>query len=253
MIFDANAVDILNPWTLMPNDLAKTLNQINTLRAQDTLEPSTKTRMEGLSAVLSLLEEATPDSWASEVATNANVWLSPGHLSEDPETKAAWKAMMMAFLNATVLYAVNSLAGLHGTPARLAAFSQGPRQYLVGRETAAYDALMSSIRLLFSQRVQRRCQEGHRPFESPATSAGLLHKFVIWPMVVGGIQAALVHHDDEGAGFLCSGMQSVGEELGTVSIIDGARLVEKLRQSQRNGLEPRSWDELFDGAPLFLM
>nr|XP_036580103.1 C6 zinc finger domain protein [Colletotrichum truncatum]KAF6787935.1 C6 zinc finger domain protein [Colletotrichum truncatum] len=254
MIFDASAIDILNPWTLMPNGLAKALSQINMLRAQNTLAPSAASRHEGLSAVLSALDTASPDSWAKEVATNATVWVAPGQLSEDAESKAAWRALMTAFLNATVLYAINGLAGLGGTHLRVAASSQEWTTSLTGREMTAYHALLASVRFLFDQRTQRRDQRKDETTSDPAaTSAGLLHKFVIWPMVIGGIQAALVHRDEEAAAYLCAGMQSIGEELGTVSMIDGARLVEKLQQSYKNGNEPRSWDDLFDGAPLFLM
>ncbi|KAJ0343734.1 hypothetical protein KNSL1_010003 [Colletotrichum chrysophilum] len=251
MIFDESMVEIANPWTLMPNGLARTINQINTLRAENLLLPSAKSRTQGLLAVLEFLDAASPDAWAAEVATNATVLLTPGRLSEDVETRTAWKALMTAFLNATVLYAINSLAGLGETSLRPVARSQQSMSSLVSREAAAYDALMSSIRVLFDQRAQRR--EPQDRTDPPATSAGLLHKFVIWPMVVGGIQAALVRRDDEAAGYLCSGMQSIGEELGTVSMIDGARLVEKLSQAHRNGPELTSWDALFDGAPLFLM
>ncbi|KAI8312268.1 hypothetical protein K4K61_010635 [Colletotrichum sp. SAR11_59] len=251
MIFDESTVDIANPWTLMPNGLARTINQINMLRAENLLLPSSESRMQGLLAVLQFLDAASPDAWAAEVATNATVWLAPGRLSEDIETRTAWIALMTAFLNATVLYAMNSLAGLGETSLRAVASSQDLMSSLVSREAAAYDALMSSIRILFDQRAQRR--EPQERSDPPATSAGLLHKFVIWPMVVGGIQAAFVRRDDEAAGYLCSGMQSIGEELGTVSMIDGARLVEKLSQAHRNGDEPKSWDALFDGAPLFLM
>ncbi|KAF4832842.1 hypothetical protein CGCTS75_v004368 [Colletotrichum tropicale] len=251
MIFDESMVDIANPWTLMPNGLARTINQINMLRAENLLLPSAESRTQGLLAVLEFLDAASPDAWAAEVATNATVWLAPGRLSEDVGTRTAWKALMTAFLNATVLYAINSLAGLGETSLRAVASSRDLMSSLVRRESAAYDALISSIRVLFDQRAQRR--EPQDRSAPPATSAGLLHKFVIWPMVVGGIQAALVRRDDEAAGYLCSGMQSIGEELGTVSMIDGARLVEKLGQAHRDGHEPTSWDGLFDGAPLFLM
>ncbi|KAJ5013582.1 hypothetical protein K4K57_002593 [Colletotrichum sp. SAR 10_99] len=251
MIFDESMVEIANPWTLMPNGLARTINQINTLRAENLLLPSIESRTQGLLAVLEVLDAALPDAWAAEVATNATVWLAPGRLSEDVETRTAWIALMTAFLNATVLYAINSLAGLGETSLRAVASSQESMSSLVSREAAAYEALMFSIRILFDQRAQRR--EPQDRSDPPATSAGLLHKFVIWPMVVGGIQAALVRRDDKAAGYLCSGMQSIGEELGTVSMIDGARLVEKLGQAHRNGHEPTSWDGLFDGAPLFLM
>ncbi|KAF4854289.1 hypothetical protein CGCSCA4_v001779 [Colletotrichum siamense] len=251
VIFDESTVDIANPWTLMPNGLARTINQINMLRAENLLLPSIELRTQGLLAVLQFLDAASPDAWAAEVATNATVWLAPGRLSEDVETRTAWIALMTAFLNATVLYAINSLAGLGETSRRAVASYQDLMSSLVRRESAAYEALISSIRILFDQRAQRR--EPQDRSDPPATSAGLLHKFVIWPMVVGGIQAALVRRDDEAAGYLCSGMQSIGEELGTVSMIDGARLVEKLSQAHRNGHEPTSWDGLFDGAPLFLM
>ncbi|KAF6800949.1 C6 zinc finger domain protein [Colletotrichum sojae] len=242
LIFDKATADVLNPWTLMPNDLAKILDQINVLRAQDFLA-SVTARVEGLSDVLRTLDEVLPDSWAAEVAMNATFWLTPGKLSDDAESKAAWTALMEAFLHAAVLYAINSLAGM-GTSNRLNCPD------LISRETTAYETLMSAIRFLFRQRADRKHSSRSNPSDTTATSAGLLHKFVIWPMVVGGIQAALIHRDEATTKYLCSGMQSIGEELGTVSMIDGARLVAKLWSS---GHGPASWDDIFDGAPLFLM
>ncbi|KAF6838684.1 C6 zinc finger domain protein [Colletotrichum musicola] len=241
LIFDKATADVLNPWTLMPNDLAKILDRINVLRAQDFLAPSVTARVEGLTAVLRTLDEVSPESWAAEVAMNATFWLTPGKLSDDAESKAAWRALMEAFLHAAVLYAINSLAGM-GSSNRL-------DPDLIGREITAYETLMSAIRFLFRQRADRERSMRSNPSDS-ATSAGLLHKFVIWPMVVGGIQAALIHRDEAATKYLCSGMQSIGEELGTVSMIDGARLVHTLWSS---GQGPASWDDIFDGAPLFLM
>ncbi|KAF6817851.1 C6 zinc finger domain protein [Colletotrichum plurivorum] len=242
LIFDKATADVLNPWTLMPNDLAKILDRINVLRAQNFLAPSATSQIDGFPDVLRTLDEVSPDSWAAEVAMNATFWLTPGKLSDDAESKAAWRALMEAFLHATVLYAINSLAGI-GFSTRL----NSPD--LIGREITAYETLMSAIRLLFRQRADRKHSSRSNPSDS-ATSAGLLHKFVIWPMVVGGIQAALIHRDEAATKYLCAGMQSIGEELGTVSMIDGARLVAKLWSS---GHGPASWDDIFDGAPLFLM
>ncbi|TDZ21652.1 Beauvericin cluster-specific repressor BEA4 [Colletotrichum orbiculare MAFF 240422] len=246
-VFDKGSVGILNPWTLMPKSLAKTLNQINMLRAQEVLDPSRWRTEEGLLAVLKSLEKASPESWAVDVATNATVWLAPG-LSDDEHTRAAWKALMAAFLNATILYAINSLAGLIGTSNR-ESFDRDSHPSTSHKDPAAFEALLLSIQFLLDQRVQQ--QEPNVHPASAATSAGLLHMFVIWPMVVGGIQAALVHRDEKTIAYLCAGMQAIGEEL--VSMIDGARLVDKLWRSHKNGFELTSWDGLFDGAPLFLM
>ncbi|TDZ30874.1 hypothetical protein C8035_v002283 [Colletotrichum spinosum] len=219
------------------------------LRAQEVLGPSRWRTEEGLLAVLKSLEEASLESWAVEVATNATVWLAPG-LSDDEHTRAAWKALMAAFLNATILYAINSLAGLIGTSKR-ESFDQNSHPSTSHKDRAAFEALLLAIQFLLDQRAQQ--QEPNVHPASAATSAGLLHKFVIWPMVIGGIQAALVHHDEKTTAYLCAGMQAIGEELGTVSMIDGARLVDRLWRSHKNGFEPTSWDDLFDGAPLFLM
>ncbi|KXH43224.1 hypothetical protein CNYM01_03199 [Colletotrichum nymphaeae SA-01] len=256
-IFQDSDTDAGNPWRLVPNDLAKILIRINGLRARRALYPETAKHLpEGLSAVLEHLDTSPPEKWAAEISATAQVSLAPSRLSEDQETKDAWVALMTTYHSAAALYAINSLAGLGTAPRSSTVWSQEASSHLARRESTAYSTLISSLRVLFTQRSQRRPSQATNnktPPNSIATSAGLLHKFVIWPMVIGGIQSALIYHDQETTTFMCSGMQAVGEELGTVSMIDGARLVEKLQREAKHGRKFSSWDELFEGAPLFLM
>ncbi|KAF4775138.1 hypothetical protein HER10_EVM0007032 [Colletotrichum scovillei] len=256
-IFQDSDTDAGNPWRLVPNDLAMILIRINGLRARRALYPETAKHLpEGLSAVLEHLDTSPPEKWAAEISATAQVSLAPSRLSEDQETKDAWIALMTTYHSAAALYAINSLAGLGAAPRSSTVWSQEASSHLARRESTAYSTLISSLRVLFTQRSQRRPSQATNnktPPNSIATSAGLLHKFVIWPMVIGGIQSALIYHDQETTNFMCSGMQAVGEELGTVSMIDGARLVEKLRGEAKHGRKFSSWDELFEEAPLFLM
>ncbi|KAK1723058.1 fungal-specific transcription factor domain-containing protein [Colletotrichum acutatum] len=249
-----------NPWRLVPNDLATILIRINGLRARRALYPETAKHLpESLAAVLDYLDTSPPEKWAAEISATAQVSLAPSRLSEDQETKDAWVALMTTYHSAAALYAINSLAGLGTAPRSSTVWSEQVLSHLARRESAAYSTLVASLRVLFTQRIQRQPSQANNnnnnntPSSSIAISAGLLHKFVIWPMVIGGIQSALIYHDQEITNFMCSGMQAVGEELGTVSMIDGARLVEKLQREAKHGRKFSSWDELFEGAPLFLM
>lgn len=206
--------------------------------------------------MLAYLDTSPPEKWAAEISATAEVSLAPSKLSEDRETKDAWVALMTTYHSAAALYAINSLAGLGTTPRSSTIWSKEASSHLARRESAAYTTLVASLRVLFTQRTQRHPSQAinnNTPSNSIATSAGLLHKFVIWPMVIGGIQSALIYHDQETTDFMCSGMQAVGQELGTVSMIDGARLVEKLQRETKHGRKFSLWDELFEGAPLFLM
>ncbi|EXF85228.1 hypothetical protein CFIO01_03299 [Colletotrichum fioriniae PJ7] len=256
-IFLESDTDARNPWRLVPNDLARILIRINGLRARRALYPETAKHLpKGLSAVLAYLDTSPPEKWAAEISATAEVSLAPSKLSEDRETKDAWVALMTTYHSAAALYAINSLAGLGTTPRSSTIWSKEASSQLARRESAAYTTLVASLRVLFTQRTQRHPSQAinnNTPSNSIATSAGLLHKFVIWPMVIGGIQSALIYHDQETTDFMCSGMQAVGQELGTVSMIDGARLVEKLQRETKHGRKFSSWDELFEGAPLFLM
>ncbi|GKT43476.1 uncharacterized protein ColSpa_03657 [Colletotrichum spaethianum] len=249
-VFENFNVKVRNPWQLVPNDLAKILIRINVVRANYALSLNAKSRLEGLHDVLDFLDGSCPDDWAAETLTTAAVWLKPSRLSEDRQTKDAWRALMAAYHSAAILYAISSLTVFGGNLMSEAAW--GPASFLE-RRMNAYRAVLSSLRVLFDQRARRQ-RHGTVDSQSPiATSAGLLHKFVIWPMVIAGTQSALIHHDENATRFLCSGMQAVGEELGTVSMIDGARLVQRLHHAKEHGRDFSSWDDLFDGAPLFLM
>ncbi|KAK1465130.1 hypothetical protein CMEL01_12485 [Colletotrichum melonis] len=256
-IFQDSETDARNPWRLVPNDLAKILIRINGLRARRALYPETAKHLpEGLSAVLEYLGTSTPEKWAAEISATAQVSLAPNRLSEDQETKDAWLALMTTYHSAAASYAINSLAGLGTAPRSSTLWPEEASSHLARRESTAYSALIASLRVLFTQRAQRhpsQATNNETPSNPIATSAGLLHKFVIWPMVISGIQSTLIYNDQETTTFMCSGMQAVGEELGTVSMIDGARLVEKLQREAKHGRKFSSWDELFEGAPLFLM
>ncbi|GKT55887.1 C6 zinc finger domain protein [Colletotrichum tofieldiae] len=252
-IFQNSDANARNPGQLVPNDLAKILIQINVLRANYTLSATEKSRTEGLSSILDFLGGSPPDNWVAEISIAAAAWLRPSKLSEDQETKDAWRALMAAYHNAVTLYAISSLTRLSGTLTSEAADPQDPALLLEGRKLTAYHALLASLRVLFDQRARRRRHDTVESRKPVASSAGLLHKFVIWPMVIAGTQSTLVYHDEEATRFLCSGMRAVGEELGTVSMIDGARLIEKLHSAKEQCREFPSWDDWFDGAPLFLM
>lgn len=254
-IFHDSGFDSCNPWRLIPNQLAKVLIRINVLRAQNVLFAKARPRIDGLSGILDHLDGLSPTQWAAaEISTNTAALLAPSDLSEDQETKDAWVALMTAYRNAAILYAISSLTSLGSTSASGIIDLQDPAPCCAERQLTAYHALLASLHVLFDQRSRRRRDHGtNRSSKSAATSAGLLHKFVIWPMVIAGIHSTLVYHDQDATRFLCSEMQAVGEELGTVSMIDGARIVERLELGRERGRDVSSWDELFDGAPLFFM
>ncbi|KXH47834.1 hypothetical protein CSAL01_03327 [Colletotrichum salicis] len=230
-IFQESDANTHNPWRLVAHDLAKVLIRINGLRARRALYPETEKHFpEGLSAVLQYIDTSPPKKWAAKISATAESWLAPSKLSEDQEIKDAWVALMATYHAAAALYAINGLAGLGTTQRSSTAWSQEAVSHLASRESAAYTALVASLRVLFTQRTQRHHLHANKtPSNSIATSAGLLHKFVIWPMVIGGIQSALIYHDEETTNFMCSGMQAVGEELGTTKVSPKGHLSIKSR------------------------
>jgi hypothetical protein len=264
------ADNVFRTATPIAGELVNIIIQVNLLRSYRTLSPENTSYINSVTAVFHSLDAIDMDALA-ETATSTikiksassynshhrDVLVQPA-VQHDIDCKIAWLALVTAYHSAVTIYAISSLAGFGSSAARMknlaTATSSAWSSMLIAREKTAYRALISSISCIFRQRAERRAvSTGNRSIGFEVTSVGLLHKFLVWPMVMAGIQASLVEHDEVETKSLCWKMRQVGKELGTFGMIDGAQFVEGLlaQGHQKNTL--RAWDDIFLGMPLFLM
>lgn len=259
------ATNILHSATPIPDELASILTQINLLRAHQALG-SSEDPIAGVNAIIEVLEAVHLDQIADEATRAVFSASGQGSIAESnnslaarmPNAWEAWISLLEAYRGALTLYAINSVTGvgtpsarMHGaSPTGISADpSRGPA--LAVKEDAAYHSLVSSLDILFVQRERRLVAGANAATADP--SDGILHKFVIWPLLMAGIEATLVYFDDALALSLCTRMSAVRVELGTASMLEAAQLVGGLKRERRDNDNLRSWDTLFWGSPVFLM
>ena len=87
---------------------------------------------------------------------------------------------------------------------------------------------------------------------------GVLYKYILWPMVVNGVEAVMLN-DEEHLRFLCELLEQTTIDLGTLSMREASIFLEELwvnnkrRTAERSNELPLDWDTIFVRAPLFLM
>lgn len=87
---------------------------------------------------------------------------------------------------------------------------------------------------------------------------GVLYKYILWPMVVSGVEAVILN-DEEHLRFLCELLEQTTIDLGTLSMREASVFLEELWASKRRRIAavpnelPLDWDTIFVRAPLFLM
>ncbi|KAF3051089.1 hypothetical protein E8E11_001317 [Didymella keratinophila] len=147
----------------------------------------------------------------------------PRHVSSQA---TSWALLATCFQAAAVLYLIRtSYTGTNQDTADL-----------------FYGRLTKCIRALYGLR-----QEG-----------GTLYKYILWPMVVCGVEAIL-QSDEQQTKSLCELLEQTTMDLGTLSMREAAVFLHELwLASTQTVLEPshqprKDWDTIFAPAPLFLM
>jgi hypothetical protein len=220
-------VDPLCTLTPVPQEILNATIAINICRARnEARDGSSKDhlRQQGLSldAVLVSLQQFDPNQWANELP------------SRYTRHSRSWMLLATCYSSATILYLFQSY--------KCCSIDRPAGTYLSGPRQAAYQDLTSAITETFKQRMQK----------------GTHYKFILWPMVIGGIEAA-ARGNFADIEFLCRSLETMTLDLGTFAMREAAVFLRglwddcaKRRESpQRNA--KFDWDDIFMRAPLFLM
>ena len=265
--------DIFRTATPIPGELINIMVRVNLLRAELIISTRQISYTNSITTIFDCLDSVDLEGLTSKALSTINT----SKRLEPPETdtekryildklhadsKNAWRALITAYHSAITIYAINNLAGFGSSTQRLknletATSSPSISLLLLSKETIAYEALVDSITLIFHQREEYNrlsLAAAISPDDLQGISAGVLHKFMIWPMVIAGIQASLVKLEDTMVHSISENMQAVGRELGTFGMIDGSYFVKNLRPTRGDEhISSQTWDDLFVGRPIFFM
>lgn len=219
-------VDVCSTMVPIPEVIVRTIASTNIERAATPHPDALVTEKEqesnsSISSVLETLRNFDPNSWALHL---------PGHTSNQA---TSWALLATCFQTAALLYHVQSRAPI------VSVSSQNIFHHF---RTSTYDRLSKAIRKLFSLRQQN----------------GLHYKFVLWPMVINGLES-IIRQDEHQLRFLCKSLEQTTVDLGTLSMREAAVFLNELWSSSTNKeTEPSSkagidWNASFYRDPLFLI
>ncbi|CZT41582.1 uncharacterized protein RSE6_01338 [Rhynchosporium secalis] len=191
--------------------------------------------------------------WAEAVARR-NPGVLPASKSNTEHIIQGYALLVETLKAATALYALRTL------------FLPPSDRWSAGVERSELDSSFSS-RTSFHhadftlQTYHDLCQTLHELFKRKLTG-DTSWKFCIWPMVIAGQQA--VHYQDEKEKeFLCWELHNMSRSLGAGAMQDGAYLISRMFHRQKQGIQKLgqkqshngrlTWDEIFEGSPLFMM
>lgn len=211
-------VDVCNTMVPIPEPIVRSVAAINISRAPKLPEVQCKQEEVGNPAST----DAIMDSLR---AFDPTVWAlqRPRHT---PSQATSWALLATCFQAAAVLYLVRtSPTGTYKDAADL-----------------FYGRLTKCIRELYELR-----QEG-----------GTLYKYILWPMVVCGVEA-VVRNDERQMKSLCGLLEQTTMDLGTLSMREAAKFLDELwltstkTDHASSSRVPLDWDTIFGRGPLFLM
>ncbi|WYZ43581.1 hypothetical protein EsH8_VII_000017 [Colletotrichum jinshuiense] len=225
----------------VPNILLKAVIEINLFRAKrrltrypSSLEVKLKTARIDADELLSLLQQFPSKTWAESTIHRQQAFTSK--MSEDlnctgiQASLEGWQHLAESFRMAIIIYLISSVTS--GNKSRHASW----KTY----RAAAYCTLKGTIHWLCEQ----------------ATNGGTLHKFILWPMVIAGIETVHIG-DREYATFIKTQLLGLSRDLGTLAMRDAALFLDglwsKCHDSGQGNSETIGWDATFTGAPLFVM
>ncbi|KAK1912981.1 hypothetical protein P3342_004917 [Pyrenophora teres f. teres] len=219
-------VEILDTLTPVPLELLKATIAINIHRTAVANQDGPSClqhypEIPSRSAILDSLQHFNPYQWAYGL---------PSKYVLDAES---WTLLATCYQAASILYLFQS----HSSTADGIGRDELPNH----TRTPIYDILLNSIMELFDRRLQ----------------GGIHYKFILWPMVICGIEAA-ARRGRTDLEFLCSSLETTTLELGTLGMREAAEFLKnvwtdcELRWSHSNCLAI-DWDDTFKRAPVFLM
>jgi hypothetical protein len=220
-------VDILSTLTPVPLEILKATIAINIHRAavadQDGLSHQHRYQnIPSLNSILASLRVFDSHRWAYGL---------PSDYAMDAEN---WALLATCYQTATTLYLYQS----HSSTADSSTKDELPND----TRSATYNTLFKSIAELFDRRLK----------------GGTHYKFVLWPMVICGIESA-ARGKRVDLRFLCSSLETTTLDLGTLGMRDAAEFLENVwaecerRRSHLMDCVTIDWDETFKRAPVFLM
>ncbi|KAJ8111740.1 hypothetical protein OPT61_g5740 [Boeremia exigua] len=220
-------VDVCSTMVPIPEAVVRATAATNILRAaKPAPDPHGKGTEQDFALSRSTIYEALrrfdPTDWALH---------RPRHTSSQA---TSWSLLATCFKSAALLY----LARSSGTDMSVADESSIDDD----GDDLSYSRLICAVHDLYNLK-----QHG-----------GVLHKYILWPMVISGVEA-VARNDEPHLKSLCELLEQTTIDLGTLSMREAAVFLEGLWTSEnQRSIETRKklkmdWDTVFDRAPLFLM
>lgn len=215
--------------TPVPDDIVRATIAINLLRADREASPAARHLVEQeesispAAALLASLQAYKPGSWSVADSTT--------DIPKAQDDLGGWRLLARCFQAAAILYLI-----LSETMPPLDSY-----EWNLARDRA-YSVLLTSIRQLFDQK----------------TSGGKHHKFILWPIVVAGVEVT-ARGDRVMLEFLICKLKTLTTDLGTMAMREAACFLEGLWDDcVRNRPDLASyvridWDHVFESGPIFLL
>ena len=221
-------VDVPNTLTPIPSAVVEATITINIHRIarSNGLGATNDPRHQNMpspSAVLASLQQFDATRWARGLPSDALTY------------SIGWVALAQGYQAATMLHLFQS-----GLPLASIGIQNNIRW-------VTYRTLITAIKDLFDQRLH----------------GGTHHKFMLWPMVVCGIEAAF-RMEREDLDFLRDSLETMTLDLGSLTMRGAAAFLKnvskhcenRLDHLRRDHLEDSiavEWDKIFDCAPVFIV
>lgn len=215
-------VDVCSTMVPIPEDIVRAIAAINISRAE--------TSVSGAVDAISQQSRASSDNviFKSLQAFDPTNWAlqCPRHTFSQA---TSWALLATCFQSAAVFYLIRTsvVNPIGATEEDINLF---------------YTRLRNAIRNLYKLK-----QNG-----------GVLYKYILWSMVISGIEAVL-RNDEQHVRYLCDSLEQTTIDLGTLSMREASTFLKNLWDSNTKrtndvpGYLKLDWDTVFAHAPLFLM
>lgn len=255
MVLQDVAVNTERQILPIPDQMLRVMIQVNVLRAQQI---SFKLELiEHLQPIIHTLDNFQHSQWADSVAlysgsSGAQAYnnIGPVPAGQNASDILPWRALAKCIYSCTVIYVIHSICGFAQSQDQADDFTMSTTwaQSLWERSELAYRDALDGLLFLFEpkNKSSETGESGER--------AHMLHKFVLWPMVITGTYAVVAKSDRSVVERLSSHLEDLGRELGTYSMSDGAKFLRGLWIRTRNTPYVRlGWNDIYEKNPLFMM